>query len=267
MRKYLFFFKIRLINGLQYRAAAFAGILTQFFWGGMTLLMFWAFYQNGKNVFPMEFSSLSNYIWLKQALLAMFMAWYFDNDIFNNITSGNIAYELCRPIDLYNMWFTKNMAIRISRTLLRCFPIILVAAFLPEPFNVSMPDTALAGMMFLLSLLLGFLVLIAFSMLVYISAFYTVSPTGSRILATSVMEFFSGAVIPLPFFPDSIRSIVYLLPFASTSNTPFLIYTGHMSGAEAINSIALQLFWLAALVTAGRMLIKNALKKVIVQGG
>ena len=101
MRKYLSFFKIRLKNGLQYRAAAFAGIATQFAWGGMTLLMFWAFYQNGQNSFPMTFPKLSSYIWLQQAFLALFMAWYFDNDIFNAITSGNIAYELCRPVDIY----------------------------------------------------------------------------------------------------------------------------------------------------------------------
>lgn len=30
MRKYISFFRIRFINGLQYRAAAYAGIATQF---------------------------------------------------------------------------------------------------------------------------------------------------------------------------------------------------------------------------------------------
>lgn len=62
MKKYLSFFKIRLANGLQYRAAAFAGMATQFFWGGMLLLMFWAFYQNGSNEFPMSFPQLANYV-------------------------------------------------------------------------------------------------------------------------------------------------------------------------------------------------------------
>ena len=56
-------------------------------------------------------------------------------------------------------------------------------------------------------------------------------------------------------------------PFASTQNTPFLIYTGTMQGTEALGSIAVQLFWLAALVLAGRLLLKRALKKVVIQGG
>ena len=267
MKKYLSFFRIRFIAGLQYRAAAWAGMATQFAWGAMTILMFRAFYQNGENAFPMTFQELSSYIWMQQAFLAMFMAWFFDNDIFNSITSGNIAYELCRPCDLYTMWFTKNAAIRLSRMLLRCVPILLVAAFLPQPYGVTLPPDVLSGLLFVFSVLLGFFVLISFSMLIYISAFYTLSPMGIRILATSVIEFFAGAVIPLPFFPEALQPLMYALPFASMQNTPFLIYVGHISGAEALKSIMLQVIWLAVLVTAGRLLMKRALKKVVVQGG
>ena len=32
MKKYLSFFRLRFITGLQYRTAALAGIATQFFW-------------------------------------------------------------------------------------------------------------------------------------------------------------------------------------------------------------------------------------------
>ena len=267
MKKYLSFFRIRFTAGLQYRAAAWAGIATQFAWGGMTILMFWAFYQNGENSFPMTFPELSSYIWMQQAFLAMFMAWFFDNEIFESITSGNIAYELCRPCDIYAMWFTKNMAIRLSKMMLRCLPILLVAAFLPAPFNITLPPDWLSGVLFLISVILGFLVLISFSMLIYISAFYTISPMGIRILATSVTEFFAGAIIPIPFFPEAVQPIMYALPFASMQNTPFLIYTGHIGGIEALKSIALQIVWFAVLLTVGRILMRRALRKVVVQGG
>lgn len=267
MRQYLSFFRIRFIAGLQYRAAAWAGIATQFAWGGMTILMFRAFYQNGADAFPMSFPELSSYIWMQQAFLAMFMSWFFDNDIFDSITSGSIAYELCRPCDLYTLWFTKNMAIRLSKMMLRCLPILAVAAFLPYPYGVSLPPDLLSGVLFLLSVTLGFIVLISFSMLIYISAFYTLSSAGIRILATSVIEFFAGAVIPLPFFPEALQPVMYALPFASMQNTPFMIYVGHSTGAEAVKSIVLQIIWAAALIAAGRLLMKRALKKVVVQGG
>ena len=267
MRKYLSFFRIRFIAGLQYRAAAWAGVATQFAWGGLTILMYRAFYESGSNRFPMEFADLSTYIWLQQALLSMYMLWFFDNEIFESITSGSIAYELCRPCDLYSMWFVKNMAIRLSKAALRCLPILLVAVFLPQPYGITMPAGVGAAVGFLISMVLGFLVLIAFSMLIYISAFYTVSPTGMRILSSSLTEFFAGAVIPIPFFPGWMQQIMNLLPFASIQSTPFLIYTGYFRAEAAWQSVAVQLIWLVVLVGVGQLLMRKALRRVVVQGG
>lgn len=267
MKKYLSFFRIRFLAGLQYRAAAWAGVATQFAWGGMTVAMFWAFYRSGENSFPMPFSALSGYIWLQQAFLAMFMTWFYDNDIFESITSGGISYELCRPCDIYGMWFVKNMAIRFSRVVLRCVPVLAVAAALPEPFGVGLPVDAPAAVLFPVSMVLGFLVMVAFSMLVYISAFYTVSPMGIRILATSTMEFFTGAVLPIPFFPHWLQKVLNVLPFASMQNTPFLIYTGQLTAWEGLRRMGLQAVWLILLVAVGRAWMGKALRRVVVQGG
>lgn len=267
MREYLSFFKIRFSIGLQYRAAAWAGMATQFAWGGMTILLFRAFYQSSQNALPMTMSELSSYIWLQQAFLALYMVWYFDNDIFGSITSGNIAYELCRPIDIYAMWFTKNMAVRISRAVLRCLPILVFAAFLPAPYNISLPISPAAVLLFIISMILGLLVVVAFSMIIYVSAFYTISPIGIRILATSVLEFFTGAIIPLPFFPQSLQTLMYLLPFASMQSTPFMIYNGYISGERIASAISLQIVWLIILLALGKTLMVRALRKVVVQGG
>lgn len=267
MKQYLSFFRIRFLAGLQYRAAAWAGISTQFAWGGMTVLLYRAFYESGANSFPMEFSSLSTYIWMQQAFLAMFMTWFYDNEIFETITTGSISYELARPCDLYAMWYVKNMAIRLSRVVLRCLPILLVAAMLPAPYGLRLPTDPMAALLFPISMALGFGVVISFSMLIYISAFFTVSSNGIRILAASVMEFLTGALIPIPFLPVWLQNIFYALPFASMQNTPYLLFSGYLSPADAAKSMALQLFWLIALTAVGRAMMKQALKHVVIQGG
>ena len=152
MKKYISFFRIRLIAGLQYRAAAWAGIFTQAIWGLMLILMYRAFYENGSDAFPMDFGALSTYIWLQEALLTLFAAWAFDNEIFESITSGAVAYELCRPCGVYGMWFVKNMAIRLSKAALRCLPILAVAVFLPHPYAMSAPAGPGAAVGFLCQL-------------------------------------------------------------------------------------------------------------------
>lgn len=267
MRKYISFFRMRFINGLQYRTAAYAGIATQFAWGFMEILMFRAFYTANPQAFPMEFSQLSSYIWLQQALLALFMTWFLENDIFSAITSGNVAYELVRPMNLYRMWFVKSLASRLSKAVLRCMPILLVAAFLPAPYNISLPSGFLEFIWFSVSLLLGFLIVVAFCMLIYIATFYTMSPMGVRLIAVTMVEFFSGAVIPIPFFPDKIRLVFELLPFASMQNMPLRIYSGNIKGSEILTGIALQVFWLVVMLATGRLLMNRALKRVVIQGG
>lgn len=142
MKKYWSFFRMRFLGSLQYRAAAWAGIATQFAWGFMKLLMYRAFYEAGPAAFPMEFSQLATYIWLQQAFLMLFNTWRYDNDIFESITTGGVAYELSRPVPVYSMWFVKCIASRVASTALRCLPVLVVAFLLPAPYRLNTPESA-----------------------------------------------------------------------------------------------------------------------------
>ena len=61
MKKYFSFFSLRFVMGLQYRAAAWAGVATQFVWGGMMIAMYQAFYQTEPEQFPMTFEAAARY--------------------------------------------------------------------------------------------------------------------------------------------------------------------------------------------------------------
>lgn len=266
-RKYLSFFRMRFTAGLQYRAAAAAGIATQFAWGIMELLIYKAFYEADPQAFPMTFREISTYIWLQQSLLALFMMWILENDIFRLIAEGGIAYELCRPADLYGMWFFRTMANRLSKAVLRCLPIILFAAILPLPYGMRPPLSTGAGICFIITGALGFINVIAFSILVYIVTFFTYSPAGVRLFAVSLVELLGGSVVPLPFFPEGIRQAAELLPFAAMQNVPLRIYSGNITGTDILWKALLQLFWAIVLILLGRAVTAAALKRTVVQGG
>jgi ABC-2 type transport system permease protein len=266
-KKYLTFFRIQFSGGLQYRAAALGGIITQFAWGSMSLLLYTAFYKTNAGAFPMSFEALSSYIWMQQAFLGLFMIWFMDNELFNLIRSGNVAYELVRPVGLYSMWFIKNAAGRLVKTVLRCFPILIVAVLLPAPYSISPPESMGVFFIFLLSLVLAYMVVNAFCMLIYIATFFTINSMGIRIIALSLTEFLAGGVVPLPFFPDGIRQAVELTPFASMQNLPLRIYGGDIEGSGIIYGMLLQVFWLGFLLFTGKLLMNKALRKTVVQGG
>lgn len=269
MKTYWSFFRIRFINSLQYRAAALAGVCTQFAWGGLFILMFRAFYQADPASFPMDFSALSSYIWLQQALLMLFNVWRLDNKIFEAITGGNVAYEMARPVSLYNMWFTTNLAERFAQTALRCIPVLLVASFLPEPYGLSLPADPFTFLVFVVTLFGGGLLVVAFAMMIYISTFYTMAPGGGgiKMIGMMLVDLLTGQLIPLPFFPDSLQAVLKFTPFSAMQNLPLRIYSGDIAGAEMVQGVLLQAFWLLFFIAVGKWWLSSAQKRVVVQGG
>ena len=61
-------------------------------------------------------------------------------------------------IDIYNTWFMKNCAIRLSKTMLRCFPLLIIAFLLPKPYSFTLPSTVNATLLFIPAMFLGFMV-------------------------------------------------------------------------------------------------------------
>ncbi|MBQ1256884.1 MAG: ABC transporter permease [Clostridia bacterium] len=267
MKPYFTFFRMRLIHSLQYRTAALAGVATQFFWGFMEIQLYRAFYAEHANAFPMPLEALVSYIWLRQAFLMLFNTWTFEGELFQSILNGNVAYELCRPADLYFMWFARTAAVRISKTLLRFWPILLVAFLLPAPIGMSLPPDAGAFLLFLLSSALTLGVTVAFTLIVYFSCFYTVSADGIRAVLTPLSELLTGGLLPVPFMPAFFQTLIRFSPFGAMMNTPLRIYSGHISGTDALEAILLQVFWLICMTLCGMLLQRRGMKKLCVQGG
>ena len=265
MRQYLSLFRIRFINGLQYRAAALAGLTTQFAWGFMEILAFGAFYRANPAAFPMEFSHLVSYIWIQQAFLALFMPWGVGGSIVETIVSGNIAYDLSRPLDLYNRWFTESIADRVSKATLRSVPILIVAFILPAPFRMTLPSDLFQFGAFLISALFAMITVTAYCLIDYMTAFFTMSKY--NVIFVILADFMAGGYVPIPFFPEPFRTVAELLPFAAMQNMPLRIYSGDIAGMDAVRGIGLQMFWILVMLVFGKLMMKRSLKRVIAQGG
>lgn len=267
MRAYYSLFRIRLLKGLQYRVAALAGVSTQFFFGFIYIMIYQAYYGSTSAVQPISLRQLIQVAWLQQSFLVFIMLWFRDNELFELITSGNIAYELCRPADLYGIWYAKLIAQRLSGALLRCFPIIIIASLLPYPYTFSLPSSLTAFILFLITLALGLILIVAISMFIYIATFYTMSPMGSLLIFSVMGEFFSGLVIPIPLMPEGLKRLTYLLPFRYASDLPFRIYAGNIGIKEGLISIGIQLLWILVLIALGKLWMRKALRRIIIQGG
>jgi ABC-2 type transport system permease protein len=258
---------MRLMAGLQYRAAAWAGVATQFFFGFMYIMIFKAFYASSNSVPPMEWSQLVSYMWLQQAFLAIIMLWWQDGELLSGITSGNVAYELCRPYDLFSFWYVRLLAMRLSNVLLRCLPILIIAFLVPTSYRMGLPASPLAAFLFLLSLTIALFLVSVISMFIYILTFVTLSPLGARLIIGVAAEFLQGSVIPIPLMPTWLQNVLNWLPFRYTSDLPFRIYSGNIAGVDALFQIGIELIWVIGLFILGAWAFRQVLRRVVVQGG
>ena len=267
MKQYFSFFRIRFTSGLQYRAAAWAGICTQLFWGLMEILMFRAFYRYAPERLPMSMQTLSNYVWVQQATLSIWNVTGWDYELFQSIQSGAVAYELIRPSNLYAMWSTRSFGSRLSRAALRFLPVLLVGSLLPAPYGLrlTVPLSVLA--IFLLSLLLTLWLCVAIELVCYGAAFFLTDYRSITTFLVALTEAFSGDLLPLPFFPPILRRIAEKSPFGSLQNVPLRIFGGDIAGMACICAVGLQLFWCLCITGLGCCLLRRGLRKAVIAGG
>jgi len=267
MKPYYSLLRVRFLNGLQYRAAAFGGLATQFFWGLMLIFIFRAFYGDASYSNGFSFSDLVTYVWLQQAFLAFIFLYDWDYELLDMITTGGISYELCRPINLYQVWYIKLFSKRLASGLLKFSPTLAVGFLLPYPYNLSLPHSPLSFILFLVSLFFGLFLLVSISMLIYISIFKTMHPIGSVTIFTIIGEFFAGMTIPIPLMPIWVQNITLFMPFRWTADLPLRVYSGHIGTQEALIGIVMQLMWLSILVPVGALIMKRITRLSTVQGG
>ena len=268
MKAYVSIFRIRMQEALQYRAAAWAGVCTQFFWGFMLIMIYQAFYESSDRVMPMEFRQLCTYIWLQQAFLYCFQLWSGrDGELFDKITDGSVAYELCRPMELYHHWFARLLAGRMGGAALRCVPLLVVTVFLPGPYRLMLPQSVGQFLLFAAALLTGTMITAAVSMLIYIITFKTLNPSGTLTMFGAISELLSGSLVVLPFLPQGLQNVAVLLPFRYMADFPFRVCNGDIPFLEGLGQLGIALAWLAALMLIGSRGMKRVLRSVVIQGG
>lgn len=263
MKAYLALLYARMATLFQYRAAAFAGIATQVFWGVIKSMILTAFYTQTSTPQPISLVQAITFIWLGQGLLAM-LPWNIDKELEAQIKNGNVAYELVRPINLYGLWYARAFAMRTVPTIMRCIPVFVIATLF---FGLSAPISWAASLSFGVSLIFGSVLSAAITTLIIISLFWTISGEGIQRLMPHVALLLSGLVVPLPLFPEWLQPFLNLQPLRGVIDIPSRLYTGVIPTQEALYYLGFQLIWIAILVGIGRWLMSRALRQIVIQGG
>ncbi len=256
-------FKMRLRMELQYRGAMIGGILCQMFFGLILVALYRALYAGKPQSIPIE--NVATYVWLQQAFFRMMLAT--DSELVDKIRTGDISYDLCRPVNMYGFYYARIMAQKLMGSLMRAVPMLVVAFLLPRGWGITLPNSFLGLLTAIPALVLGLLCVCALENITVAFTMITLDPRGMQGLLNLLMLTLSGNLFPLTLFPDSWQKIITFFPYAQLLDAPIRLYTGEYLPGDAIRVYVLQAFWVVILIGIGVAMWNANRKRMIVQGG
>ncbi len=248
---------------LAYRAANLAGIATNVFFGAVYVLVYRALFGNRGEVGGFTVNDTVTYAVLAQSLL-MVMSAFGNRELSEAIVKGTIAVDLARPIDFYYYWAAVDFGRAVYYFFFRAIPTFALGALL---FGVEMPQDLTTWLRFFFSMILGMLVSFAFRFVTNSLAFWTSDARGILYLTNTIIMFFSGFIVPLNFFPPWLAAMADALPFRGLAQIPINVYLGKLDAGQLVGFAFQQIAWLAALIMAGRLILRRMVRRVTLAGG
>ncbi|MEA2527897.1 MAG: viologen exporter family transport system permease protein [Thermomicrobiales bacterium] len=248
---------------LAYRQATVAGIFTNAVFGVLIASVYGALYRSRggeADVAGFGLSEIFAFIWIGQSLLMVVAIWgWWEMAV--SIQTGNVVADLIKPINYYGYWLSQDLGRAGCHVLTRFIPTFLLGLLL---YDVATPQSVARWPLFAVSVALGVLVSFAFRFMMNAAAFWMTDIAGIRATALVATTFLSGMLVPISFFPPWLRTAVELLPFRTFLMVPIDVFLGHGSAARALG---LQLFWAIALSGLALLVLRRAVRKVVIQGG
>lgn len=241
-------------------------------WGAfiVTLLQIFVFYYIWMAIY--KFDSVINGISKDQIITYIILSriiytqvtWGFIPKIGQKIHTGEIAMDLLKPMDFQLFMFLGRIGDFTSFFVMTAIPILIICLFTlgtQAPLNFS------TLIYFLLSLFMAIVLSFFVEFWIGMLTFYTNYSWGLQTFQEALVSLFSGALIPLTFFPGWLKTIADFLPFQQMSYSPVSIYLGIVKGPQVFEVLGFQLLWIIILWLLSRLFYSFAIKKITVQGG
>ncbi|MGE5378500.1 MAG: ABC transporter permease [Bacteroidota bacterium] len=263
MRTYIPIARATFMVGLVYRFGFFFTIAGNIVYLGVAYFLWKSIYGTTKVINGLTFNQTFLYVGLGSAifiLLKTYADWYINYEI----REGAIATYLTKPIDfqIYNLF--ANFGSMLMNLMAITIP---TAVMLGLVFKVRVPSGP-GLVLFPFSILLAFLISFSLDYVVGVTGFYSESVWGLSITKEVIVTVFSGALIPLQFFPPKLQQVLYYLPFQAIYHTPLMMVTKPNQGLDVfLPMMALQVFWAVVLFFGARLFYNQAVKVLRIAGG
>ena len=187
-----------------------------------------------------------------------------ESEISFSVLDGSIVMDLIKPISFQNRCLFQAMGAALVEGIIALAVALTAAGFFCDLRAFATPERCI---LLLISLILAFMVKFCISYLAGLCCFFTSNGYGVLYLRQVITDIFSGALLPISFYPVWFQRAANVLPFQSIVYTPTQVFLGRLSGRDAVNVLLLQLVWVIVLWVFGYFFFRFAIRKVTIQGG
>ena len=265
LKKYLSFTRAGIIEEMQFRASFIIMVVGNLLYLIIVYFLWKAIYASAGTevVNGMTFEDTLIYLVLATALfnfLDLYVVWQIGRDI----QSGKIVLDLVKPIPYrkYIFWsYSGSFVTHFFLTFLPTFIVVSIVTHGAIPLGINL-------VFFMFSVVMAISINYSIDFFVGTICLYTQSIWGINIMKQVIVLLLSGATIPLAFFPETLKNIMYYLPFQSIYNAPLsILLDGDPSVETLLTTLGTQLFWTVAMLVISKLFWKASVKQITVNGG
>lgn len=255
--------KTQLIRSFTYRFDVYGNIIMQTIIMVTTAFFWRALFGSSTFSNGMTADKMLTYTIISSAMSVLFTTGV-ERRIQRSVQQGSISIEMIHPINVFGVYFAEDMGTVAALLFQNLLPIIIIGSLVIRvPMIVSVSAIPMFAASLLLSMGINWLLAAIFGMW----AFTAVEMDALIQVKKHLLRLLSGSIIPIWFFPDSLRTVLEALPFVYIYQLPLDIYVGSVSTEDILRRMVIQVIWFAVLGTAFFILQRRVLGKVMVQGG
>jgi ABC-2 type transport system permease protein len=246
-----------------YRGATFAGVFTNTVFGFILAYVLLAVYQERSSIGGFTSTDAITFTFVMQGML-MVIGVFGTTEIADRIRTGDVVSDLYRPVDFQAYWLADSYGRALFYAFFRGIPPFIVGSLV---FHLQLPSTVGTWVAFICSIVLAVAVSFGWGFLLQLTAFWLLDVRGPNQLGWLTAQFFAGVFVPVVFFPAWLGLIANATPFPAMAQLPVEVFLGKHPGVELAGVYAVQVVWALVLLGAGRLVLRAAMRKVVVQGG
>lgn len=265
LERYYALFSANLQQTMAYRFGFFTSFLGEVVKICVMLAVWMAVYRQRSTIAGFDYPMMVTYLLVSQTVNNVYG---FKNDaerlISKRIMDGSIVFDLLRPVGFVNARLAENAGQTVLQAVFSGLTLLCFKLFLPE---LSGPASLVYCLLFAVSMCAGFFIMFSVSAISGLLAFWLMNNWGLRSAKAAIVNFFSGALVPIAMMPGWMQGVMEALPFKNIVYIPTMIYMGQYDIRETFVRIGMQILWAAVMWLFTKALCGLAIRRVSINGG